>query len=311
MERSLSSQSRWRAIRRDIRASRYLYLMLIPVVLNFVIFHYIPMGGILIAFQDYSLVRGIAGSEWVGFAQFEKLFNSYYFWPLVGNTLRISLKSILFGFPAPLLFALLLNEMRARRYKKFVQTISYLPNFISVVVVVSLLKQFLALDTGIVNNIIQALGGDPVSFMSKPEYFDTIFIGSGIWQEMGFSAIIYIAAISGIDTQLYDAASVDGAGRLRRIWHITLPGLAPTIIILFILRLGGILNVAWQKILLMQNGLTKEVSDVLQLFVYDRGLQSADYGFGTAVGLLQSAIGFVLVIADNQISKRVSDTHIF
>lgn len=311
MKQAELKRSRWTAIRKDILMNRYLYLMLLPVVLNFVIFHYIPMGGILIAFENYNPFRGIFGSEWVGFENFKKLFASHYFWPLLTNTLRISLKSILFGFPAPILFALMLNEMRAQKFKKAVQTMSYLPNFISLVVVVSLLKQFLSVDSGVINMIIKELGKESIAFLSSPEWFDTIYILSDLWQGVGFSAIIYIAAIAGIDPQLYDAAAVDGAGRLTRIWHVTLPGITPTIVVVFILRLGGILNVGWQKILLLQNGLTKDISDVIQLFVYERGLQNADFGFGTAVGLMQSLVGFILIVAANRISKKFSDTAIF
>ena len=263
------------------------------------------------AFENYNPFKGIFGSEWVGFDNFKKLFGSYYFWSLLSNTLRLSIKSILIGFPAPIIFALLLNEMRAKSFKKTVQTISYLPNFISLVVVVSLVKQFLSVDTGIINRVIEALGGERISFLSDPNWFDTIYILSDLWQGVGFSAIIYISAISGIDQGLYDAAAVDGAGRIRKIWYVTLPSITPTISVMLILRLGSILNVGWQKIMLLQNGLTKDVSDVIQLFVYERGLQNADFGFATAVGLLQSLIGFILIIVSNKISKKFSDTGIF
>lgn len=311
MARSGDKPEKRKAIKKNLYMNRYLYLMLLPVVLNFIIFHYIPMGGILMAFENYNPFKGIFGSEWVGFDNFEKLFGSYYFWSLLSNTLRLSIKSILIGFPAPIIFALLLNEMRAKSFKKTVQTISYLPNFISLVVVVSLVKQFLSVDTGIINRVIEALGGERISFLSDPNWFDTIYILSDLWQGVGFSAIIYISAISGIDQGLYDAAAVDGAGRIRKIWYVTLPSITPTISVMLILRLGSILNVGWQKIMLLQNGLTKDVSDVIQLFVYERGLQNADFGFATAVGLLQSLIGFILIIVSNKISKKFSDTGIF
>ena len=311
MARSGDKPEKRKAIKKNLYMNRYLYLMLLPVVLNFIIFHYIPMGGILMAFENYNPFKGIFGSEWVGFDNFKKLFGSYYFWSLLSNTLRLSIKSILIGFPAPIIFALLLNEMRAKSFKKTVQTISYLPNFISLVVVVSLVKQFLSVDTGIINRVIEAWGGERISFLSDPNWFDTIYILSDLWQGVGFSAIIYISAISGIDQGLYDAAAVDGAGRIRKIWYVTLPSITPTISVMLILRLGSILNVGWQKIMLLQNGLTKDVSDVIQLFVYERGLQNADFGFATAVGLLQSLIGFILIIVSNKISKKFSDTGIF
>ena len=311
MARSGNKPEKRKAIKKNLYMNRYLYLMLLPVVLNFIIFHYIPMGGILMAFENYNPFKGIFGSEWVGIDNFKKLFGSYYFWSLLSNTLRLSIKSILIGFPAPIIFALLLNEMRAKSFKKTVQTISYLPNFISLVVVVSLVKQFLSVDTGIINRVIEALEGERISFLSDPNWFDTIYILSDLWQGVGFSAIIYISAISGIDQGLYDAAAVDGAGRIRKIWYVTLPSITPTISVMLILRLGSILNVGWQKIMLLQNGLTKDVSDVIQLFVYERGLQNADFGFATAVGLLQSLIGFILIIVSNKISKKFSDTGIF
>ena len=198
MARSGDKPEKRKAIKKNLYMNRYLYLMLLPVVLNFIIFHYIPMGGILMAFENYNPFKGIFGSEWVGFDNFKKLFGSYYFWSLLSNTLRLSIKSILIGFPAPIIFALLLNEMRAKSFKKTVQTISYLPNFISLVVVVSLVKQFLSVDTGIINRVIEALGGERISFLSDPNWFDTIYILSDLWQGVGFSAIIYISAISGI-----------------------------------------------------------------------------------------------------------------
>ncbi len=311
MSRNLTKNRRLRQIGKDFRTHRYLYLMLVPVVLNFIIFHYIPMGGILIAFEKYRPSKGIFGSDWVGFDNFAKLFRTNYFWPLLTNTLRISIKSLLICFPAPLIFALLLNEMRALKFKKLVQTISYLPNFISVVVVVAMMKQLLSLDTGIVNNMLEALGLERISFFAEPDWFDTLYIGSGVWATMGFSAIIYISALSNVDPQLYDASAIDGAGRLRKIWNVTLPSIAPTIIIQLILSLGGILNVGFQKIILMQNTLTKDVSDVIQVFVYERGLQGGDFSFATAVGLMQSVIGFILIVTANKISKKVSEVGIF
>jgi putative aldouronate transport system permease protein len=307
----LRQKSLRRGILRDLKMNKFIYLMLLPVIANFIIFHYIPMGGIVIAFKDYNIAKGLGASEWVGFSNFISFFEAHYFWRLLRNTLSISILSILWGFPVPILMALFLNEIGSVRFKRIVQTASYLPYFLSVVIVVSLIKGFLATDGGLLNNLLNALGIESVSFLSKSEYFVTIYIVSGIWQGAGFGAIIYISAIAGIDPELYSAASIDGAGRLKRIWHITLPGIMPTVTILFILGLGGILGSDWMKIMLLQNGLTKEVSDVINLFVYERGLKNADYSFATAVGLFQSVIGFILIMASNKISKRMSDTYIF
>lgn len=303
-------KTKWRRIKRDLVTNRYLYLLLLPVVANFIIFHYIPMGGIIIAFKRYNIARGFLESPWIGFQNFQSFFNSYYFTRLIRNTLSISLLSLIWGFPVPILFAILLNEIKVVWFKKMVQTVSYLPYFLSVIIVVGLLNSFLSMD-GVVNSVIQVFGGEPISFLSKPEYFRTIYIASGIWQSTGFAAIIYIAAMSGIDPELYLAAAIDGAGRIRRIWHVTLPGLVPTIVILLIISMGSILNADWMKIMLMQTGLTKEVSDVIQLFVYQRGLINADYSFATAVGLFQSVIGFILIVVANKISKSVSEIYIF
>ena len=296
---------------RKILSDRHLYLMLLPVLANFVIFHYVPMYGLQIAFKQYNLVLGASGSPWVGFSNFINFFNSYYFIQIISNTLVLSLLSIVVGFPIPVIFALMLNEVRNKGYKKFVQTVSYLPYFISVVVVVGMVKNFLERDSGIVNMLLQLIGMDQVNFLGKPQYFRGVYLGMQIWRYTGFDAIIYIATIIGIDQELYEAAEMDGAGRFRRIWNITLPGLQSTIIVLFILRIGNIMNVGWQEILLLQNSLNEGTSEVIQTFVYKRGIIKADYSFSTAVGLFQSIIGFVTIMFANKISKKVSETYIF
>jgi putative aldouronate transport system permease protein len=288
-----------------------LYLMLLPVILNFVLFHYWPLWGLQIAFKQFNPFRGIDGSPWVGFQQFQNFFGSYYFGDVMGNTLFISITSIVFGFPCPILLALLLNEVRSDKYKRFAQTVSYLPFFVSVVVVVGMFKQMLALDSGVINDLIELLGGTRIYFLRDPNWFVWIYILMIIWRWSGYDAIIYLATITGIDPTLYEAAQVDGAGRLRRMWHITLPGIRTTLIILFIIRLGGIMNLQWQEILLMQNSMNQSASEVIQTFVYKRGLLNADYSFGTAVGLFQSVIGFIFVLAANKISKVVSEVSIF
>lgn len=289
---------------------RYCYLLLLPVMANFIIFHYWPMYGLQIAFKNYNVVQGVTGSPWVGLAHFTDFFTGIYFWPLLRNTLIISLYSIVLGFPAPILLALLLNETKSGFYRRFVQTVSYMPYFLSTVIVVGLLNLFFSSD-GLVNSALSHFSVKTVMFMQDPKYFRSLFVGSQIWQYTGFSAIIYLAAVTSINPELYEAAELDGAGRFSRMWHITMPGILPTIIILFILRMGGILDVAWQQALLMQNSLNTSVSDVIQTYVYKRGILYTDYGFGTAVGLFQSVVSLIFVVATNEISKRVSDVSIF
>ncbi|MGI5878817.1 MAG: ABC transporter permease [Christensenellales bacterium] len=291
--------------------SKYLYLLLLPALLDILIFHYVPIYGAQIAFKRFNVAKGIMGSEWVGFHYFLSFFRSAYFWPLLRNTLLINIYSLVYGFPVPIILAILLNEVRIPWYKKTVQTISYLPHFLSTVIVVGLLRNFLLPNTGIISQIVSKMGFEPINYLAKPRYFRTLYVMTGIWQGAGFSAIIYIAAIAGIDPELYDVASIDGAGRLRKIWHITLPGIAPTITILLILRIGGLLGVDWQKILLMENSLTSSVADTIQIFTYQRGLLNADFSFGSAVGLFTSVIGFVMVLGANQLAKRISGTYIF
>lgn len=296
---------------RRVLRCKYLYLMLVPVLLNFAVFHYWPMYGAQIAFRQFNPLKGITGSPWVGLANFENFFSSIYFGQILGNTLYISLMSIVLAWPLPILFALLLNELRFRRFKRVSQTLSYLPYFVSVVVVAGMFKMFLSPDTGIVNDAIRRLGGEPVYFLGKPQYFVWIYLVMVIWRWLGYDAIIYLAAITSIDMEQYEAAQVDGASRLQQLWHITLPGIATTVIILFIIRLGNIMNIQWQEILLLQNSLNEKGSEVIQTFVYKRGLLKADYSYATAVGLFQSAIGFVFIVVSNQISKKVSDVSLF
>lgn len=295
---------------KKIISCKWLYLMLLPCILNFIIFHYIPMYGLQIAFKRYNIVLGAAASPWVGFKHFESFFSSYYFAEVMGNTLRISILSILIGFPAPILFALILNEVKNHRAKTVFQTISYMPYFLSVVVVVGLVRIFLE-DRGVVNMLVKAMGGKSIYFLGEPKYFFAIYEAMGLWRWIGYDAILYLAAISAVNQDLYEAAAVDGAGNLSRIWHVTLPGIRSTIIVLLIMRVGNILNVSWQEILLLQNELNEGVSEVIQTFVYKRGIIKADYGYSTAVGLFQSVIGFAMVVTANQLSKKFSDTYIF
>lgn len=300
-----------KGIIRIIRNDKYLYLLLFPVLLNFIIFHYIPMYGILIAFKDYDIVGGVAASPWVGLKHFSSFFESYYFWQLIRNTLMINLFLLLFVFPAPIILALLINEVRNGIYKTTIQTITYLPYFVSSVVVVGIIKIMLSSESGVINKVIMSLGGKAINFLTEPQWFRSIYTLMNMWQVTGFTSIIYIAAITGIDQEIYEAAEIDGAGRLRKMWNITLPGIRPTIILLLILQLGNILTVGWQEILLLSNTLTAEVADVIPTYVYFRGLLNSDYSFATAVGTFQSLIGLMMIVITNKLAKKYTDTYLW
>ena len=282
----------------------------LPMV-YYLLFHYQPMYGVLIAFKDYRYKLGIIGSPWTdnsGFYHFVRFFGSVAAWKIIRNTLLIAIWSLVWGFPVPIILAILLNECKMPRYKKVVQTISYMPHFISVVVIVGMLTLLLSPREGSINVIIQRLGFEPIYFMASNKWFRPVYIISGIWQGAGFGAIIYLAALSSINTELYEAAIIDGAKRLQRIRHISIPGIMPTIIILFILRCGDIMDVSFTKILLMQNGLNMEVSDVIDTFVYRVGLVGGEFSYSTAVGLFKTLVGFILLITVNKISSKVSET---
>ena len=295
---------------RDFQQNKWKYLMILPVVVYFILFAYKPMYGIIIAFKQYRPTLGIMESPWVGLDQFVTFFRDPYFWRLLRNTFSISGLSILFGFPAPILLALLLNEIRCNWFKRTVQTVSYMPYFISVVVMCGLLKAFCQTG-GVFNDVIAAFGGTRENLLSAKENFYPIYVLSGIWQSIGWDSIIYLAALSGIDQQQYEAARIDGAGRFRQMFSITLPGLMPTITILFILRMGGILNVGFEKILLLYQPLTYEVADVISTYVYRKGIIEANYSFSTAVGLFNSLVNIVFLLATNAVSRRLSETSLF
>ena len=298
----------WQTLLRDLRRNRGVYLMLAPVVLYYLIFHYGPMYGAVIAFQDFNPVKGVLGSKWIGLQNFQDFFASVYFARLMVNTVAISVLDLVFGFPAPIILALLLNELRWNPFKGLVQTVTYLPHFISVVVVVGMLFDFFARD-GLVNDLIAS--ASPTAFMQSPEWFRQLFVGSGIWQQVGWGSIVYLAAIANIDPQLYDAAKVDGASRFKLIRHVTLPGILPVIVILLILRLGSIMSVGYEKIILMYNPLTYETADVISTYVFRRGILQADFSFSAAVGLFNSVINFGLLLAANRISRRLTDSSLW
>lgn len=296
---------------RNIRVNWELYIFCIPGLVLLILFYYTPMyDGIVMAFKDYLPSKGISGSAWVGLKNFNRLFGSYNFWLYLKNTLTLSLYSLVAGFPLPIIFALMINEAKKLAFKKVVQTISYAPNFISTVVLVGMLNLFFS-PVGIVNNLAQALGFEPVQFFMNASYFPHLYVWSGIWQSLGFNSIIYIAALSNIDPQLCEAAIIDGASRLKRIWYIDLPGIAPTAVILLILSIGSIMGVAFEKILLMQNPLNLEISEVIATYVYKVGIVSARFSFSAAVGIFNSVVNFILLILVNFIVGRISDTKLW
>lgn len=272
-------------LKRDVIRNRYIYIMLIPVILYFVIFHYIPMVGAQIAFKDFSISKGIFGSPWAGFKHFKSYFNSYYFVRLIRNTVVLSAYNILFGFPAPILLAILINEVQNMKFKRVVQTVTYLPHFISIVIVCALLRNFFASD-GVVNQLF----GTNINFFMREDMFRPLYVGSGIWQEIGWGSIVYLSAITGIDASLYEAAEIDGAGRFQKILYVTLPCVAATITVMFIMRVGRMMTVGADKVLLMYNESTYATSDIISTFVYRKGLLEQNYSYSAAVDLVNSFV---------------------
>ncbi|NOU85332.1 ABC transporter permease subunit [Paenibacillus sp. LMG 31460] len=293
---------------KSLRKNWDLYLLISPVIVYFIVFEYIPMYGLQIAFKNFVAVKGIMGSPWVGFEHFDRFFRSYYFWRLIKNTLGISLYSLVVGFPAPLILALMINEVRSKRFQKFVQTITYAPHFLSTVVMVGLILMFLSPNKGIINHLIQIFGGQPIAFLTEPAWFKSVYVFTGVWQGMGWGSIIYLAALAGIDPQMHEAAIMDGASRIRRIWHINLPSIMPTIMILLILNMGHVMSVGFEKVFLMQNNLNVEASDVISTYVYRNGILGAQYSFSAAVGLFNSVVNFLLLLIVNSIARRVKQT---
>lgn len=296
---------------RKILTNYQLYLFLLPTILYFLVFKYGPMYGVQIAFKDFNPALGILGSPWVGFEHFERFFNSFQFGNLLRNTLWLSGYALFVSFPLPILLSLLMNQFPIVRYRRFVQTVIYAPTFISTIVLVGMIGIFLSPRSGLVNQIIVLLGGQPVSFMASPELFPSVYVWSGVWQGTGFATIVYMAALASVDLSLHEAAIIDGANKWQRIRHIDLPAIMPTIIILLILAVGNIMNVGFEKALLMQTPLNKPTSEIIQTYVYSLGLQRAQYSFSAAVGLFNSIINLVLLFSVNRIAKRVSDTSLW
>lgn len=296
--------------RDNMRKNWSLYLMVLPVLAFYLIFCYKPMYGAIIAFKQYTPGLGIWKSPWVGLANFRYFFSNPDFIRILSNTLRISLSLIIFGFPAPIILTLLFNEIGNKQFKRVAQSVSYIPHFISLVVICGLIKTFVA-DGSIIQQIVHAFDGKDGSLLNRAEMFLPIYVISNIWQNIGWDSIIYLAAISSIDPQLYEAAQVDGAGRWKRVLHVTIPGLAPTIIIMLILQLGNILSVGYEKIILLYNPLIYDTSDVILSYVYRMGFESMDWSYSTAVGLFNSVVNFVIIILANTISRKVSDTSLW
>ncbi len=295
---------------RDLKMNRTVYLMLLPIVVYYMLFHYGPMYGLQIAFKDFIPVKGFTGSPWVGFKYFEDFFGSVFFWRILKNTVLLSFYSLLFFFPSGILFALLLNELRSNRLRRSVQTISYMPHFISLVVVVGFMFDFLSRD-GLINDIIVFFGGEAISFMRAQEWFRSIYIGSEIWQNIGWSSIIYLAAISNVNPTLYEAARMDGANRWKQMRHVTLPGIMPTVTIMLILFIGKFMTVGFEKIILMYNPVIYETADVIQTYVYRKGILEANFSYSAAVGLFNAVLSFTLLILANVIAKRAGETKLW
>ena len=295
---------------KDLASNYVLYLFLLPALFFYTAFCYKPMYGAIIAFKDFNAKSGILGSPWVGFQHFSTFFKDPYFIRVLYNTLKISVTSILFGFPAPIIFALLLNEISNSKLKRSIQTISYMPYFISLVVVCGLIKQF-TLDSGIINDMLAAFGSERITMLLQPSYFVPLYVISDIWQGMGWGSIIYLAALSGINQDLYEAAVIDGANRWKQTLHVTLPGIMPTIIIMLILRLGNIMSVGYEKIILLYNPVIYETADVISSYVFRKGILEANYSFSTAIGLFNSAINCGILLLSNYLSRKFTETSLW
>lgn len=286
-----------------------LYLLILPPVAYFIIFKYIPMFNVVLAFKNFNIIKGIWGSPWAGMKYFELFFENPVFFTLLKNTLYLSLYSLLAGFPIPIILALALNEVKNARFKRTVQLVTYAPYFISTVVMVAIIMLFLSPSTGIINMLLGTIGIDSINFMGDPNLFRSIYVWSDIWQGAGYAAVIYLAALSGVDPSLYEAAKMDGASRLQKIWHVDIPGILPTMIIILILSVGNIMGIGFEKIYLLQNPLNTVTSEVISTYVYKIGLLNANYSFATAVGLFNSVVNLILLVIVNSVAKRVSNSN--
>jgi putative aldouronate transport system permease protein len=293
-------------VKHDFKHNWWLWFMLLPVIIYYAIFSYAPMYGILLAFKDYKVKKGIMGSPWVGFDYFERFFSGYYFGDLIKNTLGISVYSLLVGFPLAIIFAILLHYLTIGKLKKIVQMVSYAPYFISTVVICGMLTIFMDPTSGVFNKIIGLFGHESIAFLSVPEYFKSIYVWSGVWQGMGWSAIIYISSLAGVDYQMHEAAIIDGASKLQRIRYIDLPSIKPTIIMLLILNLGSLMGVGFEKVYLLQNDLNFSASDIISTYTYRVGLINSDFGYSTAVGLFNTVINLIILVTANNVARKVT-----
>jgi putative aldouronate transport system permease protein len=295
-----------RSTLKDYMRYRHFFFMMVPVIVYFVIFHYGPMWGMLIAFKDYYPLRGFFGSPWVGFKHFERLFSGLYFLPVLRNTLVISFLKLLFGFPAPIILAVMLNEVRRLTFKRVIQTISYLPHFISWVVLAGLVIEILSPSRGPINIALKAMGLDPIFFIADERWFRPVLVASSIWREIGWQSIIFLAAMAGIDPELYDVAEIDGAGRMRKIVSITVPSIFPVIVIMFIFATGRIINDDFEQILNLLNPRVMEVGDVIMTYTFREGIQKLNYSYASAVGFFKNVVSFLLVVTANTIARRMT-----
>ena len=296
-----------KALKRD----KFLLLMFLPIVVYDVVFSYVPMTGAIVAFKQFKPGHGIYGGDWVGLKWFIQFFKSPFAFRTVRNTVLISIYSILFGFPLPILFAICVTEIRSSKVRRVVQTVSYLPHFISTVVLVGMINNFFSMNHGLVNDLIVRMGGEPVNFLINPAWFRTLYVGSGVWQNFGFNSIIYIAAITGIDPSLYEAGKIDGITKFQEMVYITIPMISQTIVMLFIMQLGGIMSVGFEKVFLMYSPAVYETADVVSTYVYRKGIESNNYGFGSAVGLFNSVINFAFVFIANQVCRKLTDSSLW
>lgn len=296
---------------KQLKSNYQLYLFLLPAVLYLLVFQYAPLYGVQIAFRDYTPKLGIFGSPWVGLKHFQTFFNSFYFKELLVNTLALSGLTLVIGFPIPIVLALLLNQLPGKRYRKVIQTVTYAPYFISTVVICGMLYVFLSPSSGLVNHIIEFFGGKPINFMGEAKYFRGIYVSSEIWQMTGWNTIIYLAALAGVSPELHEAAVVDGAGKLQRIWHIDIPGILPQVMILLILNVGNIMSIGFEKAFLLQNDVNAAASEIISTYVYKMGIEQAQHSFASAVGLFNSAINICLLLIINEVSKRATENSLW
>lgn len=311
VEKAKAPRRRMAYVAANLKRHWQIYLFLLPALLYVAIFHYAPMYGVQIAFKDFNPYKGMAASEWAGFKYFIQFFESYYFKTLIVNTVRISLMAIIFSFPFPILFALMLNELKSLRFKRLVQTVTYAPHFISTVVMCGMLTLFLSPNSGLINQLIALTGGEKQAFLESSTLFPWIYVISGVWQNLGWNSILYVSTLSGVDPTLYEAARIDGATRLQKMVHVDFPALVPIIVILTIMNFGQIMSVGFEKALLLQNNLNIETSELISTYVYKRGLQEAQFSFSTAVGLFNSVINLAMLLLVNGICRKVSSTSLF